>query len=99
MQICSRKINEKFLEEDDFQEQKVQFHELMIAYFLHESDYLKTCDAYRRILETKCVADDESRSTPVLKHYILYLCMSKREDKQVEMLDKVLNFKMFLNRH
>jgi len=58
-QIISRKINTKILLEQDFQDLKLKFYNLMIRYHLNSSNYLEVCRAYQSIYNTPKVQEDK----------------------------------------
>eukprot|EP00392_Amoebophrya_sp_AT5.2_P003937 g3942.t1 len=91
VQIASRKINEKFLEADDFQQVKLQFHANMVAYYLHEEQYLEAAKCFEKSLKTKCVDEGEQKEwEPILSQLLLYVLLGKRSEEQVELMKKLL---------
>ena len=75
VQIASRKINEKFLDADDFQDIKLEYYGNMIKYYLHEENFFDASTCYQKMLKTKKVEDDEKLWKPILSGWILYLCL------------------------
>lgn len=49
--IVSNKINRKHLEDEGFEQLKVEFYMLMIKYYLHEKDYLQVSKSYKVLFD------------------------------------------------
>ncbi|CAD7944259.1 unnamed protein product [Amoebophrya sp. A120] len=91
VQIASRKINEKFLEADDFQEIKLEFNSNMVKYYLHEEQYLEAAKCYQKSLSTKIIADGEQpKWEPILSHLLLLVLLAKKSDEQTELMTTLL---------
>jgi len=91
VQIASRKINEKFLDADDFQDIKLEYYGNMIKYYLHEENFFDASTCYQKMLKTKKVEDDEKLWKPILSGWILYLCLSLKSEKQDTDMKKCLD--------
>jgi len=88
-QIISKKLKEKLLDADDFQELKLEYFGYMVKYYLHEKKYLDVAKSYLAMYNTKMVQDDEARWKPALTAYALYLGMAMFDNEQADMLNKV----------
>lgn len=90
VQIASRKINEKFLEADDFQDIKLQFYSNMVAYNLHEEIFLEATKCYQKMFHTKKVQDDLEKCKFHLSRWIIFLCLSAASEEQKELMKKTM---------
>ncbi|CAD7958450.1 unnamed protein product [Amoebophrya sp. A25] len=91
VQIASRKINEKFLEAEDFQDIKLQYQSNMVQYYLHEEQYLEAAKCFEKSLNTKCVADGEqAKWEPILSNLLIYVLLATRSTEQTEMMAKLM---------
>jgi len=50
--ICSRKINPKNLNEKGILDLKILYYSYMVAYYIHEGEYLKVAESYKAIFDT-----------------------------------------------
>jgi len=88
-QIISRKLNPKLLEDDDFQELKVEYYNYMIEYFLHEKKYLDVSKSYLSIYNTKITKADDQKWKSALTHHCVYLALAMFDNEQADMLHKI----------
>ena len=87
--ILSKKIQRKFLLEDDFQDLKLRFYRLMIEYHTREKDSLELAQHSHSILTTKCVLDDEAQWTTALQQTLLFLVLAPHTNHQSDMLHRL----------
>ncbi len=71
--LIAQKVSRKVLEEQDFQQLKIKFYELMIRYHMHESNYLEICKAYHAIYRTPCVQEDAEQSKRVTFFTLMFV--------------------------
>jgi len=88
-QIISRKLNPKLLEDDDFQELKVEYYGYMVQYWLHEKQYLDVSKCYLSIYHTKVTQADEQKWKAALTHHCVYLALAMFDNEQSDMLHKL----------
>lgn len=89
-QIISKKLNPKLLEDEEFQDLKIQYYEFMIKYWLHEKKYLDASKCYLAIFNTKVVQADEQKWKPALTSHAIYLCLAMYDNEQDDMLNKLI---------
>ncbi|CAM9673880.1 unnamed protein product [Phaeothamnion confervicola] len=87
--IQSRKINRKVIIEDDLQDIKVRFYELMVQYYVHEQDAWELCQCYHSIYDTPAVAADPARRQVALAAAAAFLVLSPHDNHQQDMLHRV----------
>jgi len=88
-QIISRKINPKLLEDEEFQDLKIQYYEYMIRYWLSEGSHLDVCKSYLAIFNTPIVQADEAKWKDALTAHSLYLCLSMFSNEHQDMLNRL----------
>lgn len=57
-EIITNKVNRKVLLEDDFQELKLKFYHLMVAFHMHKRNYFEICQSYLSIFNTPSVKEN-----------------------------------------
>lgn len=85
-QILSRKITNKALAKDEFQDLKLRYHELMVRYYSHQGEYLNICRSYRAMYETKLVQQDKNRWQQILKLIVFYVVLAPYDNEQSDMM-------------
>jgi 26S proteasome regulatory subunit N5 len=88
-QIISRKINPKLLDADDFQDLKIRYNEYMVKYWLNEKEMMNVSKCYLAIFNTETVKADEAKWKEALTAHTLYLVLSKYDNEQTDMLNKL----------
>jgi len=88
-QIISRKINPKLLDDEDFQELKLEYYGYMIRFNLHEKKFLDVAKNYLAIFNTPVTQADESKWKAALTAHALYLGLAMFDNEQADMLHKV----------
>jgi len=89
--IVQKKVQRKFLEDDDLQDLKLRFYNLLVEVYLREKDALELAQAYHAMASTPCKADDDG---PLgWKHCVqgaaLFLVLAPRSPAQADMLARV----------
>ncbi|KAK1272449.1 hypothetical protein QJS04_geneDACA012259 [Acorus gramineus] len=69
------------------------YHELMIRYHSHNSDYLEICRSYKAIYDIPSVKSDASQWIPVLRKICWYLVLSPHDSMQSSLLNATLEDK------
>ncbi|MEE6507179.1 hypothetical protein FKM82_007985, partial [Ascaphus truei] len=60
-QIMSKKINTKFFKDDNAEQLKLKYYNLMIQLDQHEGSYLSVCKHYRAIYDTPCIQAESDK--------------------------------------
>jgi 26S proteasome regulatory subunit N5 len=98
LQILSRKISKKAINEKGLEQQKVQYFTFLLKYYIHEKELMEAAKAYQVIFETYAKGDDDLRARldpsgnlkrTAFKNYILYLLIAPYTDDKVAMLKAV----------
>ena len=85
LQIISRKINTKQLDRDaELSDLKIRFYDMLIQFWLHESDYFQVAKCYQSIYNTESI--DTNLSNEALEAATLYALLAPRTAEQEKML-------------
>lgn len=87
--IQSRKMNRKIIEEEGFENVKLEFYRMMVEYHRHERDSWEMCQCYFKIFDTKSTKADPAALVASLQCTILYLLLSKYDNHQRDMLHRM----------
>jgi len=88
-QIISKKINTRFFKDEENEDLKLRFYELMITHAMHEEQYLNVCKFYREVYNTVSIQADEKKWTEVLKNIILFIVLSPYDNEQSDLLHRI----------
>jgi len=88
-QIVSKKINPKLIETEDFQDIKLQYYEHLVAFHLHDEDYLNVAKDFQHIYNTPNVQEVDKRWSPILESMTTYLLLSTYDNEQQDLLHKL----------
>ncbi|GAB5585374.1 proteasome regulatory particle subunit [Umbelopsis nana] len=88
-QIISKKINTRFFKDEENEDLKLRFYELMITHAMHEEQYLNVCKFYREVYNTISIQADEKKWTEVLKNIILFIVLSPYDNEQSDLLHRI----------
>lgn len=92
--IVAKKVQRKFLEEEDMQDLKLRYYGLLVDFYLREKDAFELAQAFYHMYQTPCTAAaDESDATGWryhLKCAALFLCLSNRTPAQSDMIHRVV---------
>merc|ERR1712137_315739 len=91
--ILSRKINQKLLVEDIYQEEKIKYHHLMIKIFHHQQSYADIARAYQAIFNTPYVQENEEQWTKYLKLLCLYSVLAPFSSDQSDIINRTSTLK------
>ena len=100
LQILSRKISKKAIDEKGLEPQKVYFYSFLVKYFINEKEIMEVAKAYQTIYDTfKKASLDEilnatmdptgAEKTKSFQNFVLYLLVSPYTEEKVNLL-KVL---------
>lgn len=88
-EIISKKIHQKTIAADDYQEEKLKYYDQLIELFIHEGKYLEIAKAYEKAFHTKCIQEDEAKWKPKLKSCIMYLLLSPFDSEVSDFLARM----------
>ncbi|CAN0330816.1 unnamed protein product [Ascophyllum nodosum] len=92
--IQSRKINRKVLLDDDMQDIKIRFYQLMVEYDTHEKATFDLCQDFHSIYSTPSVKEgDDGGWKEYLRAAVLFLVLSPNSNHQQDMLFRVAQYK------
>lgn len=90
-QIISKKISTKFFEgdDDDVQQLKLKYYQLMIEVDQHNSKYLDICRHYQAVFQTKSIKEDPVKRQQTLKNVVLYVILAPYDNEQSDLIHRV----------
>ena len=91
--ILSKKINQKLLVKDEFQNEKLRYHNLMITYYHKHEQHADIARAYQAIYNTPQVQDDEMEWRNNLKLLCIYSVLSPYSLEQSDLINRTNNEK------
>ncbi|KAI8319746.1 hypothetical protein GQ54DRAFT_299094 [Martensiomyces pterosporus] len=89
MAIISHKINPKYFQQQETEDLKLRFYQLMIEHDLHEENFLEVCRHYNHVYQTKSIKEDAAKWPEVLQNMVLYLVLSPYDNEQSDMLHRI----------
>jgi 26S proteasome regulatory subunit N5 len=89
--ILSRKILVKTLQQDEYQDIKLQYYELLIKIGIHKDDYLNIAKYYLSIYEIKDIKEDRAKWEPVLINIVYFIILAPYDNLQNDLIHKVDN--------
>lgn len=89
LQLVSKKIAQRFLNEPGMQDLHLAYHSLMIELALHDASYLNACKHYRALQENSLVKADAARLTAVFKCQAVYVVLASYDCDQTDMRERV----------
>jgi 26S proteasome regulatory subunit N5 len=91
--ILSRKVNQKLLLQDSFQEEKLRYHHLMIQLFHNQKNHLDIARAYQAAYNTPTVLENEEQWSRYLKLLCLYTVLSPFSSDQSDIINRTFGLK------
>lgn len=89
-QIISKKISTRFFEsEEDVQQLKLKYYQLMIEIDQHYAKYLDICRHYQAVFRTKSIKDDPIKRQQTLKNVVLYAILAPYDSEQSDLIHRV----------
>ncbi|KAG2023024.1 26S proteasome non-ATPase regulatory subunit 12 [Coprinopsis cinerea AmutBmut pab1-1] len=87
VRVGGRKVNEEFLKEEENEDLKLKYYEMMIQYALQHDAYLDAAKYYEKVWETPSIKkDDEIRGRAALEHIVYYVVLAPYDNEQSNML-------------
>lgn len=92
-QIISKKISTKYFDDESAEDLKLRYYELMIALDQNDSSYLKICQHFRAILQSKSIRADAAKKLEILKNVVIYAVLAPFDNEQSDLLHRILEDK------
>eukprot|EP00126_Sphaerothecum_destruens_P007075 Sdes_comp19672_c0_seq3m11532 len=93
-QIISKKISKRFFDNNEHQELKLKFYQLMIEPSLFDKKHFEVCGFYWEIYNTPLVKDEEIKALDNLKQVIHFLIISPFNNEQSDLFYRVYSEKL-----
>lgn len=90
LQIVSKKINTKWLEEESNEDLKFKFYGLMILYALQMDKYLDVAKHYRSLFATPSIKDSDDKWQAILRNIIFFIVLAPYDNEQNDLLHRIL---------
>lgn len=90
-QIISKKISTKFFdtEDDEVQQLKLKYYQLMIEIDQQRAKYLDICRHYQAVFQTKTVKEDQVKRQQALKNVVLYAILAPYDNEQSDCIQRL----------
>lgn len=88
-QILSRKISTKAFDDEDFQDLKLRYYELMIRIGLQNDSYLDITKYYHHVLSTPSVSSQATKWHDILSNVVYFIILSPYDNEQSDLLHRV----------
>jgi len=95
-QILSNKISKKVLNEPELEDLKINFYNLMVQYYAHESKYLDICRSFQSIYNTPKIQLDEKQWKHYLQLMVAFVCLSPHDNEQSDLMNRIQEDKKLL---
>ncbi|KAJ3217580.1 26S proteasome non-ATPase regulatory subunit 12 [Dinochytrium kinnereticum] len=89
VQIISKRISTKLFEDKANADLKTRFYQLMIAYSIHESQFLATSKHFLQLYNTPSIKEDETRWPEFLRNAILFVILSPFDNEQSDLIHRI----------
>lgn len=98
LQILSRKISKKAINEKGLEPQKIQYFTFLVKYYINEKEIMDVARSYQTIFETYSKAEEPLRATldptgdhmaKAFQNYIIYLMIAPYSDDKVNLLKEI----------
>lgn len=87
--IVAGKVSRKHLKEENMEEYKVKFFQLMTIYHRHDKNALELAKDYHAIYSTPYVLADEAKWIDALQSTVVFLALSAYDNDQQDMLNRI----------
>ncbi|KAF8349715.1 hypothetical protein F5887DRAFT_877458 [Amanita rubescens] len=85
--VGGRKVNEDFLKQEENEDLKLKYYDLMIQQALHYSTYLDVAKYYYKVWETPSIKSDvNDKGRTALEHIVYYVVLAPHNNEQSDML-------------
>jgi len=98
LQILSRKISKKAINEKGLETQKIQYFTFLVKYYINEKEIMDVARSYQTIFETYSKAEEALRATldptgelkaKAFQNYIIYLMIAPYSDDKINLLKEI----------
>jgi 26S proteasome regulatory subunit N5 len=87
--ILSRKILIKTLQQEEYQDIKLQYYQLLVKIGLSKNDYLNIARYFMSIYEIEAIKSDESKWRPILTNIVYFIVLSPYDNLQNDLIHKI----------
>lgn len=87
--IVAGKISKKQLKEENMEEYKVKFYNLMTESHRHDKDAFSLAKDYHAIYSTPQILNDDAKWKETLQNTVLFLALSAYSNEQQDMLNRI----------
>ncbi|ONH68900.1 hypothetical protein BON22_1551 [Cyberlindnera fabianii] len=87
--ILSRKILTKTLQQEEYQDIKLEYYQLLIKIGLSKNDYINIARYFLSIYEIETIKADETKWKPVLINIVYFIILSPYDNLQNDLINKV----------
>ncbi|KAK2461608.1 hypothetical protein APHAL10511_006071 [Amanita phalloides] len=85
--VGGRKVNEDFLKQEENEDLKLKYYDLMIQHALHYNSYLDVAKYYYKVWETPSIKSDvNDKGKAALEHIVYYVVLAPHNNEQSDML-------------
>lgn len=88
-QIISKKISIRFFEDEKVQDLKLKYYDLMITLDQHDGSYLKVCQHFRAVANTKVIKENPLEKQKALKNIVLYIILAPFDSEQSDLIHRI----------
>ncbi|KAI3646297.1 hypothetical protein MP228_009225 [Amoeboaphelidium protococcarum] len=88
-QIISKKINVKYFEDEQTEDLKLRYYELMIQWALHDQQYLSITEFYRHVYNSKSIQAEEPKWRDVLQYVVIFIILAPFNNEQNDLMHKI----------
>eukprot|EP00457_Paulinella_chromatophora_P004956 gb/GEZN01004969.1/.p1 GENE.gb/GEZN01004969.1/~~gb/GEZN01004969.1/.p1 ORF type:complete len:556 (-),score=150.13 gb/GEZN01004969.1/:202-1845(-) len=89
VEIIAQKVSTDAFKEEKMQDLKLKHYQQMIAYYLHEEEYLQVCKSYMEIYNTPAVQADEKQWKANLAGAVFFAALSPHDHEVSEILNRL----------
>jgi 26S proteasome regulatory subunit N5 len=88
-EIISKKVNVKSFENEELQDLKLKYYNLMIQLHRHHGDYLSTCRSFKAIYDTPLVQGNPAQWRDALKNVVIFLVLAPFDSEVSDILHRL----------
>ena len=87
-QIISKKVSVKFFDNDQEQDLKLKYYQLMIELGFYEQNFLTICRHYKAVYDTPVVKDTVEKMKEALRNVVLFVLLAPHDNEQSDLLHR-----------
>ncbi|OAF68579.1 26S proteasome regulatory subunit RPN5 [Intoshia linei] len=92
-QIISKKINCKYFEKPDTDDEKIRYYTQLNTICLHDKKYIDVCKNFIELYNTKKIVDSESDRIHIIKAIVIFILLSDYNEEYNILLNQIRNDK------